>query len=289
MWYRSAINVLKQWSSRHRTSSQRTVSRRLAVEALDERIVLAALSVGDVTIVEGHAGAQYAQAVVRLSEPAANTVVVNYHTADGTATAASDYDAVSGRLSFAPGVSSMTILVPVRGDRLGEFDETFVVKLTAAKNAKVADGTGVVTIRDDEPRIGVGDAVATEGNAGTTLLTFTVSLSRPYDEAVTVAYSTADGTATAADGDYAAASGLLTFAPGETTITVTVEVGGDTAPEGDEYLFVNLSGASSNTLLADGQGVGHIFDDDGGTDEDICLYVCCNPDGCGDDSGNIAP
>ena len=64
------------------------------------------------------------------------------------------------------------------------------------------------------------------------------------------------------DGDYVAASGTLTFAPGETTKTITVSVKGDKKYEPDEYFFVNLSGASSNALISDSQGIGWILNDD---------------------------
>ena len=63
---------------------------------------------------------------------------------------------------------------------------------------------------------------STEGNAGTTTLGFTVSLSAVSGQTVTVGYATANGTATTADGDYVAASGTLTFAPGVTTQPVSV-------------------------------------------------------------------
>ena len=143
---------------------------------------------------------------------------------------------------------------------------------------------------DDEPRLSIGDAVATEGNSGTTLLTFTVTLSAAQGEAVTVDYATVDGTAIAGE-DYLAAFGTLTFAPGETTMSFTVEVLADATGELDETLFVNLSGASSYAFVADGQGRGTVLDDDGGTDVDICLYVCCHPDGCGEpqDGSGIGP
>jgi len=107
---------------------------------------------------------------------------------------------------------------------------------------------------------------------------------------VTVNYATADGTAIAGE-DYLAAFDTLTFAPGETTKTFTVEVLADATGEPDETFSVNLSGASSYAFVADGQGRGTIVDDDGGTDVDICLYVCCHPDGCGapQDGSGIAP
>jgi large repetitive protein len=297
MRFRTLFDALNQDASRppvqpvrQGASRPRPAPCRLAVEALEDRSVPASLWVSDVTLVEGHAGAQYAEVRVSLDAPTNKTVTVNFGTADGTALAGSDYQAASGKLTFAPGETSKTIRVPVRGDRLGESSETFFVKLHGAKNAKVADGSGVVTIVDDEPRLSVSDAVATEGNAGSTLLTFTATLSAAQGEAVTVDYATADGTAIAGE-DYLAAFGTLTFAPGETTMSFTVEVLADATGELDETLFVNLSGASSYAFVADGQGRGTILDDDGGTDFDICQYVCCHPDGCGapQDGSGIAP
>jgi hypothetical protein len=86
---------------------------------------------------------------------------------------------------------------------------------------------------------------------------FTVSLSDPSDKEVTVNFSTADGTATIGDGDYAATSGALTFTPGTLTQTIAVTLFGDTRDELDDSFFVNLSGAT-NATIADAQGVGTI-------------------------------
>jgi hypothetical protein len=270
MWFRTLFNSLKPGHScpspqqaRYGGARRRPTSVGLFIEALEDRSVPASLSVGNATILEGNAGTQNAAVVVSLSTPSGQTVTVNYSTAGRTALAGSDYLAVSGKLTFAPGQTSKTILVPVIGDRVAELDETFVVKLQGAKNATIANGRGTVTVAEDEPRISIGDVSQPEGNSGTTLFTFTVSLSAAYDQAVTVNYATADGTATAANNDYVAAFGTLTFAPGETTKTITVEVVGNTTPEPDKTIYINLSGASTNALVARGQGVGTIMDDDG--------------------------
>jgi Calx-beta domain len=134
--------------------------------------------------------------------------------------------------------------------------------LNGATGATIADGQAVVTILDDEPRISIYDVSALEGDSGTTLFTFTVSLSASYDQAVTVNYATADGTATAPDHDYVAASGTLRFAPGEETKTITIQVIGDTTDVLDETFFVNLGGASTNALIVNRHGIGNIHDDD---------------------------
>src|SRR6185369_10033099 len=121
------------------------------------------------------------------------------------------------------GQTTGTITVLVNGDRLAEPNETFVVNLSAPSNATIAHGQGIGTILDDEPRISINDVTVTEGNTGTVNATFTVNLSAAYDVAVTVHYQTANGSATVGS-DYAAASGDVTIAAGQTTTTFTVAV-----------------------------------------------------------------
>ena len=190
-------------------------------------------------------------------------VTVDYATADGTATAGSDYQAATGTLTFAPGETSKTITVLVNGDRLAEPNETFVVNLSSPTNATIADGQGVGTIVDDEPRISISDVTKYEGKKNqTTLFTFTVTLSAAYDQAVTMSFRTADGTATTSDSDYVAKTGTLTFAPGETTKTITIEVKGDSKKEADETFYLDLFGNSSNSLFTKKRGIGTILNDD---------------------------
>jgi len=141
----------------------------------------------------------------------------------------------------------------LKGDRLGEPNETFSVNLSAPTNATIADGQGIGTILDDEPRISINDVMVTEGNTGAVNATFTVSLPVACDVAVTVHYQTANGSATAGS-DYAAASGDVIIAAGQTTKTFTVAVLGDRSAEPTENFVVNLS-AATNGLIVDSQGV----------------------------------
>jgi hypothetical protein len=125
----------------------------------------------------------------------------------------------------------------------------------------------VGTILDDEPRISIGDVTRQEGNGKkTTLFTFTVTLSAAYDQPVTLSYRTADrtadGTAATGDGDYLARIGTLTFAPGETTKTITIEVKGDGKREANEYFYLDLFGNGSNLLFTKNRGTGTILNDD---------------------------
>ena len=192
-------------------------------------------------------------------------VSVSYATADGTAAAGADYAAASGTITFADGeTAAKTINVPVTNDALDEDDELLGLTLSAPTGGATlgSPSSAVLTIADDDPTpsLSVGDVSVSEGDGGAVSATFNVTLSSPSGRAVTVSYATADGTATAG-ADYAAASGVLTFAPGQMSKTVGLNVTGDTLFEPDESFFVNLT-SPANATVGDGQGQGWIRNDD---------------------------
>jgi probable HAF family extracellular repeat protein len=214
-------------------------------------------------VTEGNSGTRTATFTVTLSTASAQTVTVAYATADGTATAGSDYRAASGTLTFAPGQTSKTVTVLVNGDRLPEPNETFVVDLGSPTNATIADGQGQGTILDDEPSISISDMTKAEGKKNqTTLFTFVITLSVAYDQPVTMSFETTDGTAKTSDSDYVAKIGTLTFAPGETTKTITITVNGDSKKEADETFYLDLFGNSGNSSCTKNRGIGKILNDD---------------------------
>ena len=196
---------------------------------------------------------------------------VSWATSDGTATAGTDYEAASGTLTFAPGDTERTVEVTLLDDTLSEGDETFTVTLSDPVNATVAAGEATGTIADDdpepgvpvdedEPEVSVAAATAGEG-AGTMAFPVTLTPARD-DRAVTVSWSTSDGTATAG-ADYAAGSGIVTFAPGQTGSAIEVTLLDDTSNEGDETFTVTLS-AAVNATVAQATASGTIVDDDPG-------------------------
>jgi uncharacterized repeat protein (TIGR01451 family)/CSLREA domain-containing protein len=133
--------------------------------------------------------------------------------------------------------------------------------------ASSSDATVSITvIPEAKADISVNDVTVAEGDSGTTNATFTVTRTANTTVTSTVDYATADDTAQA-PGDYTSTSGTLTFAPGETTKTISVPVKGDTLDEANEQFFVNLSNAT-NATISDAQGVGTITDDDTDTDGD---------------------
>ena len=242
---------------------------------MDDDDALPELGIGDVRIVEGDAGTVNAAFTVSLSTASPQTVTVVLQTANGTATAGSDYATVGPitvTVTFAAGTVSRTVVIPVIGDTALEPDETFAVNLTAATNAGIIRAQGVGTILDDDtpvfpgvtPTISIDDVVAVEGNAGTTNATFTVRLDRAGTQTVTVTVRTANGAATAGSDYTAVGPTTLQFSPGTTTQTVTVPVLGDTTLEPDETFAVSLS-APGNATIGDGQGLGTIRNDDGAT------------------------
>jgi len=111
-----------------------------------------------------------------------------------------------------------------------------------------------------EARVSVGSASLYEGDSGSSNMTYVISLSAPVATAVTVDYTTVDGTARAGV-DYSAVSGTGTFPPGETAVPVTVPVLGDVQEEGDEWLALALSNAAGAPIGFD-EGEGTILDDD---------------------------
>lgn len=108
--------------------------------------------------------------------------------------------------------------------------------------------------------LAIDDVTTAEGDAGTKTATFTVTRAGGTSGAVSVDWATAAGTA-AAGTDFTAASGTLSFAPGDTTKTIAVTVNGDTADELDETYTVELTNATGATL-GDASGTGTITDDD---------------------------
>ena len=216
----------------------------------------------DAQAVEGNGGSANAVFAVTLSTPGTQEVRVDYATADQSAVAGSDYTAVSGTLTFAPGARVATVVVPVTGDAVVEGTETFALNLTTVQGASLGDAQGIGTIVDDDatPSLAVLDASVVEGDSGSRDLVFEARLSGPHGLPVTVAYATANGTATA-PGDYTAASGSLTFPAGTTTLPVAVTVVGDLVDEAHETFVLNLT-SPQNVTLPDPQAIGTIVNDD---------------------------
>jgi VCBS repeat-containing protein len=147
---------------------------------------------------------------VTLSAASGLPVTVNYNMSSQTALSGSDFTSTSGTLTFAPGVTTQTITVPILNDNLYEGTETFRVDLSLPTNATILSGTGIGTIRDDgagtggtdndTPTLAVSSITVSDQTAG--FATFVVSLSNPSSVATTFNLALANGTATGGGIDY---------------------------------------------------------------------------------------
>jgi hypothetical protein len=123
-----------------------------------------------------------------------------------------------------------------------------------------AASSSFLSSASSSPSVSIGDVALPEGDSGTVPSRFPVSLSSGSSQPVTVRFATADGAAHAPD-DYVPASGSVTFNPGETAKTITVEVKGDRVDEVDEPFSVVLS-SPANALLGKAEAFGTILDDE---------------------------
>ena len=225
------------------------------------------VSIGAASALEGDSGSANLTFPVTLSASSAQQVTVAYEDAGtGTAASGTDYRALDrGTLTFAPGETSRTITVTVSGDTTTEPDETVLVSLTEAAFAVIGTATGTGTItNDDGPTLSIDSPRVAEGDSATANLVFTVTLSEASAAEVRVTYTDGGGTATPGTDYTSFASNTLTFAPSETTGTITVSVTGDTTAEPNETVVVTLSGAAG-AVIATATGTGTIANDDGPT------------------------
>jgi hypothetical protein len=229
------------------------------------------ISIEDIVVTEGDNGTSSAAITVSLSGPSSKTVRADLSTESGTATygnyyggtaAYGDYYFTIGGVNISPGITSQKINVYINGDVTFEDDETFFINLSNPTDVTIADGQGLVTIKNDDllPAVTIGDVTLPEGNTGTKVFSFPIRLSNPSSKEVTVQLKTLDGMAKAG-GDYQAVNGVVTFNPGETFKLSSIIVNGDSLIEADESFIVDISNPL-NASIADSQGIGIIRNDD---------------------------
>ncbi|MBI2946587.1 MAG: hypothetical protein HYY23_03010, partial [Verrucomicrobia bacterium] len=224
--------------------------------------VVPSLTIRDVSVTEGNSSTTNAVFLVALSQPSGRTVTVEFHTADGTATAGQDYSALTNKLTFNPGQTNHSISIAVSPETLHEANEVFFVNLVNPENATIAQKQARCAIVDDDPppAILIGDVSIAEGDTGTKKATFSVRLAAPSGQGASVEFATTNGTAVAF-ADYLPAFGTLSFAPGETNATINVEIIGDIINESAEEFLVQLANPV-NATITKGLGQCRITDDD---------------------------
>ncbi len=212
------------------------------------------LTINDASLIEGDSGTRDAVFTVTAIGDVNQRTTVNYATQDGTAMAGSDYLPRSGVLSFSLGVNTRTVTVPVVGDTLHELTEYFLVNLSNPVNALLdrTSGAGTVIDTDPLPELYVNDVQITTSGPAALFAVFTVAFDRPSGTIATVQYTTTDGTAHAGF-DYTALSGVLTFAPGVTTVQVSVPVLTPAIYTPNETFYLDLFNPTG-ALLGDPRG-----------------------------------
>ena len=204
---------------------------------------------------------------VTLNPAAGAAATVDWRTylSSGHTAVQADFTAGSGTLNFAAGDTSKTITVATVEDTASEPDEIFGVSLLSASSGTEIGTTAVRgTILNDDVigAFAIADASAAEGDS----VTFTVTHTPAATQQVTVDWATSVATGdTAAQTDFTAGSGTLTFAVGDTSKTFTVATVEDTSVESSETFTATLSNvgpAGAATLPADATATGTITDDD---------------------------
>jgi hypothetical protein len=186
--------------------------------------------------------------------PVGFTISGDWATVDGTATGAdNDYIPASGTWVIQGGQTESTpISVQVVGDRKIELDETFSIVASNVMNGIPPVPLVLTILNDDVATTSVSNASVTEGNAGTTPMSFTVTLTSPSAIPIQVSYFTTDGTAVAGQDYEAATDGALVFPLGVTQQIVTVNVIGDTTFEPDETFTFTATPAGGTASTATG-------------------------------------
>jgi hypothetical protein len=187
-----------------------------------------------------------ADTFLRVFDPAGNEIAFNNNASDSTTASVVTIDVTAGQ----------TYYIGVNGASAGAKAYNALTGEGAVAGSQGHYTLTLEATESDLPLLSVNDTAATEVLGDDSSAAFTVTLSQASAGTVTVNYATADGSA-AAGSDYVATSGTLTFAPGETSKTLGVDVVGDFDDEGAETFTLNLSGASG-ALLGDGQGTGTI-------------------------------
>jgi hypothetical protein len=243
-------------------SSSSSVSVLMNTCAADP-VVPPGLSVSDAIVAEGNSGQTNLEFEISLPVSSDQTVSVSYYSKNESATGGVDYQSVSGRVTFPPGVTERIIVVPINGDTLTEPEERFNVSLFHPLNAVLSqpNGLGIITNDDGPAVVGFHAASYTTpefvGSAGI-LVVRSVNLSIPFS----VAYATSDvagsnncnvnNGAASSRCDYLTTIGTLHFAANETTKIISVPIIDDSYAEGiaNERFSITLSDPSGATFGA---------------------------------------
>ncbi len=206
------------------------------------------LSIDNVSVDESTGTATITVTMTGISD---STVTVDYATVDGTAHASSDYTAVNGTLTWAPGESGEhTFEVPLTDDTLDETDENFSITLSNESGAALLNNSALVTLVDDDstPTLSFA-ATSSSGDEASSPVNIVINLSAASGEEVTVDYAVTGGSASASD--YSLSSGTITIPAGDTAATLSLDIVDDALAESSETVEISLSNPTQASLGTD--------------------------------------
>ncbi|OYQ37568.1 hypothetical protein CHU95_01030, partial [Niveispirillum lacus] len=258
------------------TTASATGTIRNDDNATPATLAIAAGANGGADKAEGNSGTTPFTFTVTRAGDTSSAVTANF-AVTGSAVTGADFQGGTlprGTVSFAAGETTKTITVNVAGDAAVEQNEAFTVTLSGATNgATITTASATGTIRNDDTATPATLAIAAganggadkaEGNSGTTPFTFTVTRGGDTSSAVTANFAVTGSAVTGADFQGGTLPrGTVSFAAGETTKTITVNVAGDAAVEQNEAFTVTLSGATNGATIITASATGTIRNDDG--------------------------
>jgi len=232
-----------------------TISDSQGVGTINDDDTAPAFSINNISAAEGNT----LSFTITKSGATSKSHNISYATANGTASAGSDYTSQSGMWTFTAAETSQTVTITGIEDSTYEPSETFYVNISVATNgATISDSQGVGTITNDDaaPAFSINNVSVSEGGS----LSFTATKTGSTSQTHAVSYATANGSA--GSGDYTTKSGTLSFSSGQSSQTVTVVTTEDSIYEAAETVNLNLSAATNGATISDSLGVGTINDDD---------------------------
>jgi uncharacterized protein len=239
------------------------------------------ISPASIMLAEGNSGSTAYTFTITRSGGTSGALTFSGTLTPGTGVDATDFTGgvlptFSG--TIAAGATSTTFTVNVAGDTVIEANESFTLLLTGGTNASAtsvaigvaSSATGTITNDDVAPTPGtlaIGDATVTEGNSGTTPISFTVTRSGGSQGTISASYTVSfgSGAGNADAGDFATGqtlTGTVSFADGVTSQLITLNVQGDITIEPTETFTVTLSNPTGGTSFTDAIAIGTITTDD---------------------------
>ena len=239
-----------------------TFARGMAIGTITDDDETPELTVSDVSISESGETATF---TVTLSGPSSREIDVSFSTKKGTALPGIDYVATSGDHTIPALQTTTKIAVPILQDDIDEPNEEFMVSFRRVMpygSASIADSQGEATIVDDDetPKLHVNDVVVSESDGTATFEMYLIGMS---SKSISFEYTAMEGTAIAGS-DYQHTSGSMTIEPGETSVSIPVNILQDSISEQRETFELLLRNTSpiNSVILSDSRATATIIDDE---------------------------